>query len=349
MKINKWYFIVPVVIIAVILLVIIFGKKGVPVKEIPIKERVVKRTVSASGVVKSRDEADMSFASIGSIYNIAVKKGDEVKKGQYLAALDNYSESQAAQALKDTRDVAQRDLELFIEQYGSNMSAVSGEDEYEIKKRQYEELVSKAEATYQAQLGALGKTYLYASFDGRIIDIYKDVGETAMAGTSVIKIANEDKKVFEIELEQEDFEYLQMEQEVEITLDSYDDDIFTGKVLELPTYVNADNGGDFIIDIDLTGDTKSKALLGMDGDAFIILSKTDKKVKALTFDEIKYDIEDLPYVYVIKNDKVKSHYIELGLEGDIYTEIKTDITDPIIQESDSKYELEEGLKVKLIK
>ena len=79
MNIKKWYFIIPVVLITIIIGFIIFSKKGVPVKEIPLKERVVKRTVSASGTVKSRDEADMSFLSIGSIYNIAVKKGEEVK------------------------------------------------------------------------------------------------------------------------------------------------------------------------------------------------------------------------------------------------------------------------------
>jgi len=356
MKTKKWYFIIPVILVGITLIFIFFFKKGVPVKEIPIKNRVVKRTVSASGTVTSRDEADMSFATIGSIYDIVVEKGEEVKEGQYLAALNNYSESQAAQALKDTRDVAQRNLELFVEQYSSNMDAVSGSDEYTITKRKYEELLSTAEATYQAQLGTLGKTYLYAPFDGRVIDVYMDEGETALAGLSVIKIANEDKIIFEIKLEQEDFEFLKKDQEVEITLDSYDNQVFVGKILKLPTYVNTDSGNDFLIEIDFLtetnlsgGDNGEKVLLGMSGDAYIILSKSEGEVDALTFDEIKYDIEDKPFVYVIKNDKVKKQYIEIGLEGDIYTAINTEIIDPIIQESDSKIELEEGLKVKLVR
>ncbi len=349
MKIKKWYFIIPIVVIAIILAVVFLSKKDIPVKEIPLKKTEVRRTVSASGTVKSRDEVDLAFSSIGSIRDITVVKGDEVKKGQYLGSLSNYTESQTAQAYKDSRDAAKRDLELFIEQYSTNTDAVSGDDEYQITKRKYEELLSKAEATYQAQLGSLSKTYLYAPFDGKVIDIYKEVGETVMAGSNVIKIANEDKKIFEIKLNQEDFEYLSKDQEAEIKLDSYNNMVFEGKVLELPTYVDNDSGSDFIIDIDFVGDNVDKSLLGMSGDAYIILSKTDKDVSALTFDEIRYDIEDKPYVYVIKDGKVETKYIETGLEGDIYTEIKTDISDPIIQESDAKIELEQGLRVKLIK
>lgn len=349
MKINKWYIILPIVVVLVVASYFFLSKKGVPVKEIPIKNEVVKKTVSASGTVKSWDEADLSFPTLGTVYDIAVEKGEIVKKGTYLAALNNIVESQTAQSVKDTRDVAKLDLELYIENYETNKDAVGGKDEYEIQKRKYQELLSKAEASYQAQLGSLGKTYLYAPFEGKIIDIYFEEGETAMAGSTIIKIANEDKKIFEIELDQEDFGYLKQGQDVEITLDSYENTIFEGKVLQLPSYINQERSADFILDIDLVGENKDKALIGMEGDAYIILAKTDGEVNALTFDEIKYDINDDSYVYIIENNRVIKKEIEIGLKGDIYTEIITDIKKPIIQESDAKFKIEEGTKVKLVK
>jgi len=349
MKMRKWYIVVTVLLIIVVVYLLFFRKTGVSVKEIRIKNEVVKRTVSAAGVVKSQDEANLSFTTAGRVLDIAVNKGDIVTKDQYLAVLDNYAESQTAQALKDARDIAQRDLELYIEDFESNMDAVGGKDEYRIEKSKYEELLSKAEALYQAQLGSLSKTYIYAPFEGKVIDIYKEVGETALAGTSVFKVANENLKIFEIDLDQEDYGFLKEGQEVEITLDAYEDKIFSGKVDSLPNYIKTDGGGDFIIEIILNGEDTEKTLLGMTGDAFIILSKTDKEVRALTFDEIQYDIEENPFLYVFHKDKVEVQYIELGLKGDIYTEIRSAIEKPIIQESDAKHNLEEGLKVKLIK
>jgi len=204
MEIKKWHIVVLIFVVIVAVYLIFFKKSGIPVKEIRLKNVVVKRTVSAAGTVRSKNEADLSFSSIGRIIDIAVEKGETISKHQYIASLENITESQTAQSLKDARDVTQRDLELYIENYESNMNAVGGQDEYLIGKRKYEELLSKAEATYQAQLGSLGKTYIYAPFDGKIIDIYKEVGEAALVGTGIVKLADENLKVFEIELDQED-------------------------------------------------------------------------------------------------------------------------------------------------
>lgn len=117
MKIRRWYIPIIVIVLAAAAYLIFFRKDTIPVREIPQKKVVVKRTVSATGEVKSRKEADLSFAAIGRVGEIVVKGGDFVEKNEYLAMMDNYSESQTAQSLKDTRDAARLDLELFIENY----------------------------------------------------------------------------------------------------------------------------------------------------------------------------------------------------------------------------------------
>lgn len=349
MRFRKIYILIAVLGVGAVVYFLFIRKTGIPVREIKIKNEVVKRTVSAPGSVKSKNEAELSFSSIGRLSYLSVKEGELVKRGDYLASLENISESQSTQALKDARDAAQRDLELYIESYETNKDAVGGADEYEIEKRKYQELLSKAEATYQAQIGNLGRTYIYAPFDGKIIDIYKQVGETVTAGSGIIKIADDAEKIFEIELDQEDFGYLENGQEVEITLDAYEDDLFMGTITSLPSYVETQDGGDFVIEIELAGDNNDKALFGMTGDAYIILDKTDSEVRSLTFDEIKYDIKDEPFVYVFNEGRVEKQLIELGLNGDIYTQVLTPIEKPIIQESDAKYELQEGVKVRLLR
>jgi RND family efflux transporter MFP subunit len=348
MKIKKWYVIPAAIALILIVYLVFFRKDTIPVKEIPIKNVVVKRTVSAPGEVKSVNEADLSFASVGRVGDIVIKNGEKVQKGKYLAMMENYSESQTAQSLKDTRDAAQLDLELFIENYETKKDAVGGQDEYAIQLKKYRELANKAEAAYQAQLGAIGKTYIYAPFDGTIIDTEKEVGETVSAGTTIVRMADLDQIIFEIELDQEDYGYLNLGQEVEVTLDAFDNETFMGEVSSLPSFVNSNNGGDdFIVEVTFTGENKNKPLLGMTGDAYIILDKTEGEAPALTFDEIEYDIEDKPFVYIETNGKAERKYLDIGLQGDIYTELKTKVEAPIIQVSDSKFKLDDGVAVKL--
>ncbi len=349
MKIKKWYLVISVTFVLIALYFLFGREKAIPVKEIPIKHLKVKRTVSAAGTMSSENDADLSFALLGKISDINVEKGEDVAQGKYLSMLENFVESETTQSLKDTRDVAQRDLDLFIENYASNLDGAGGLDEYNIQVRRYQELLSKAEAAYQAQLGNFGKTYLYAPFSGKIIDIYKNEGETVSAGTPVLKIADTDKMIFEIELDQEDFAFIEEGQEVEVTLDAFENEIFTGMVKKLPDYVATDNGGDFILEIILKSENRDKVLLGMTGDAFIILSRTDSEVSALTFDEIDYDIQEKPFVYVEENGKIVREYLELGLRGDIYIEIKNKNDKPVVQVSNAKYKLEEGLKVKIVR
>lgn len=348
MKIKKWYLIPLIILVILVVYFVFIRKSAVIVKEIPLKNVEVKKTVSASGTVKSLHEADLSFASLGRLQNLAVKEGDHVDKGQYLAALNNYTESETAQSLKDTRDSAILDKKLFIENYETNMDAVGGKDEYKIQLNKYEEAISKAEAAYQAQLGNVGRTYIYAPFSGTIIDLPIEIGETVSAGTVVVKVADLDNLVFEIGLDQEDFGYLNEGQEAEITLDSYDNETFKGNVTTLPKYVNKEAGGeDFTIKIAFSKDNPVQPLEGMTGDAYIILSKTEGKVSALTFDEIQYDINNNPYVFVDDNGKAKKQNIEIGLQGDIYTEIKSKIDKPIIQANESKNKLNDGENVNL--
>ena len=347
MKIKKWQIIIGILVLVGIGFFVFGRDKSVKVKEIPLKSKVVKRTVSASGTVTSKNDANLSFAGIGRVSHLAVREGDEVLEGTYLGSLDNIAESQATQSLKDSRDIALRDLDLYIEQYSTNRNAVSGFDEYEIGVRRLQELASKAEANYQAQIATLGKTYLNAPFDGKIIDILYEVGETATSGSTVVKMADVNNLVFEIELDQEDFGFLKVGQKVEITLDAYEGETFEGQVTELPSYVDSADGTDFIVKIDFSGLDSSKVLLGMTGDAFIILSETQTEVPALTFDEIFYDIEDNPYVFILSEDKAVKQSLETGLQGDIYTELKTRIDAPVIQPDDDKVDLEEGTQVKI--
>jgi len=340
--------IIGAVTVFAVVVVVIFNKAGgcVSVKKIDLKNKIVRRTVSVGGEIKSKQEANLSFSVVGRLAKTYVVKGEKVTKGQLLAYVDNYSNHQTTQSYKDARDITIRNKDKYIENYASNLQAAGGEDEYLMELRSLDELISQAEASYQAQIGVLNKTYIYAPFDGNIVDLFVEEGETVLAGAPVMELSDLSQLIFEIKLDQEDFGLLKIGQEVDIKLDSYEDQTFMGKINTLPFYVDG-SGSDFVIEVDLADKTNKEIYLGMSGDAYIILSETDSEVQALAFDEILYDIEGNPYIWTLVDKHIKKVYLELGLEGDIYTEIKTDIENAIVKPANDKIEIEEGDKAKI--
>ncbi len=341
-----------VIILLIILAVGIYlytqrsATKPIEVEKATLERNVVTKTVSGSGVVTSENEADLAFLGTGRITELNVKKGDFVEKDTLLARIYDSGAYSSTTAKKDARDIALRDLELYRATYQDNHKAVGGTESYEIAVRRLEELVSASEATYQAAMMGLSSYYLTAPFTGTILDVQGDVGEIASATSPVIKIADITKLVLEVELDQEDFSFVRLGQKTEVTLDSYPDDIFMGEVVEVPLFVDSADQESFLVKIALSPQDKP-ILLNMDGDVSIIIATTNEEVNTLTFDQVFFDDEDKPYVWVDNNGVLAKKYIEIGLEGDIYTHIKSDISETIVVPSNPDQEAKEGLKTQV--
>ncbi len=308
--------------------------------------REVIRTVSAIGEVVPEEDAKLSFTLPGTISRIYVQKGDTVNKGQYIASLTNPETAHEIQVAKDARDIAIRERDLFIERYkeASSKHELGGDEEYKILLREKNEYVSKAEANYEAVIARTSKNYIRAPFDGIILDVFKETGETCNIGEPVARIGA-GKKFFEASVDQEDFGQLKPGQSVEISLDAFPNETFEGAVTKLPQYAPGGTNPDFTVDIPLT--ENEKILTGMQGDMKITVAKSDGQVQALLYDEIIFDAEDKPFVWIERNGLIEKLPIQIGLEGDLYTEVKTDLSKyTVIAPLNSNIELEEGFKAK---
>ena len=319
------------------------GTQAVDVEQVTVKPLTIAKTVSASGVMKSRNQADLSFASGGKITSINVQKGDTVVKNQLLATVYLVPFIETSQSLKDARDIALRDRDLFIE---LNKEAEQNE-EYKINLRRLDEFVSRAEATYQSQLAGTNNLYLTAPFAGTIVDVFAKQGEIAMAGSPLLKIADLKNLYMEIELDQEDFGKLQTGQKVQVELDAYEEIAYQGRVSALPQYAQTDSFGDeiFIIEIDIEQKPEYPALLSMTGNVDITLQEIYAK-QSVPFDIIVSDTTG-NYIWVAENGVLKKEYVEIGLEGDLDTEIISDLNGKILVRNGSKKDFSEGLKVKI--
>ena len=339
----------PVIIVSVVLWFFFIREKNntVFVRKIELRDRVVLRTVTASGTVESKSQADLSFQSIGKVLSIAVKEGDEVKKGQFIASVDTSSQAQTVQYYKDALDIKIRQKELFEDDYTANKELLGGDKRYNMKLREYEEAVSQAEAAYQAQKAVLSNSNIYAPFSGIAIDVTKDVGETASIGEKVVTVADVNNLLFKIRIDQEDYGLIKEGQDVEVKLDSYGEEIFKGKVLKVPYFANTSTE-QFDIDIEVEQKLDKPIRVGMKGDAYVVLQTSGKEAKSLTVDEVSYDEEDKPFVWVLENGKVKKQSVDFGVEGDVFIEITNDITAPILVSARDSQKMIEGYTAKII-
>jgi RND family efflux transporter MFP subunit len=316
------------------------------VSSVDVEDRIVTRSLSSNGYIKSKSSASLSFVSTGRIAKILVQENEPVTKGQLLAYLDTTTQQNTIQYYKDARDIAIKDRELFIDQKTANTATLGGDKRYNIKLNEYDEALSQAEAYYQAQVSVLTNMYIRAPFDGVVTSITKSENETATAGDVVINVNDLTTLQFEVSVDQNDYGLIKVNQEVIVEIDSYTGYKLPGKVIAVPLFSNALD--EFDVDVNVVSDEAHPLRIGMKGDASIILDSTVDKVKSLTVDVISYDESDNPFVWVIRNNKIYKQPVTIGLEGDIFVELKSELTDPVVISAKDGQKMLDGYKAKII-
>lgn len=346
---RKYIYIVSALAILIIGIYFIRSKQSpIAVNLVEIQQVDVESTISASGIVKSENQADLAFAASGKITYLGPQKGTQVSKGQLLAQIYAFPQAKSSQSAKDSRDIAMRNKEAYIDTYADASSDFRNSDEYKIQIRKYDELISQAESSYQSTVGSLDNLKIRSSFAGTILNVTKDVGEIASAGETIYEVADLSKKYIEVSIDQEDFGKIKIDQPVHISLDAYSDEVFEGKVYELPASAETDstNNGSFIIKIKVEdkGNNEFPILIGMTGDVDVVIQKSEGVVNAIPFDAIYTDADSSNYVWtLVSGNIIRRMDIEIGVEGNLYTEvIGLDSLTQVITSADSKIELLDG-------
>lgn len=336
---------IPVILILGVIIYSRASSKAVVVEKATSDKQVVAKTISASGEVTSNYLYELSFEGLGRINQLNVKKGDVVTKNMLLASAVSISDYNDIQSLRDTLDIAKRDKDVYVELYDTKRSSVGGENEYEANVRRLDEYISRAQANYNSALNSLSRLRITSPIDGTVVDVLKEQNEVASVGQTVIKVADLSSLVFEVLIDQEDFGLISVGDEVEIILDSYKDKTFKGVVSTLPLF--AQETGDFEVNISIT-ETDKPILLGMKGDATVKIDQTSGEVTAVSFDLLNED-DNGYFLWIDDNGILKKKKIEIGLEGDFYTEVKTNLDGIVIVVPEQDSEPVEGLKVKYAK
>src|SRR5271165_2257131 len=178
-----------------------------PVRAVTVEPSEAGETVSLTGEIQPRYQADIGFRVNGKILERPVDVGTQVKKGDLLARLDPQQYRQDFEVAK--AEVAKADAEVTrsrAQEYRQSELLKNGHTTqvaYDQALKTFKSAQAEADAARARQVQAsenLGYTDLRADNDGVISAIGADPGQVVSAGQMVVRLAQpgEREAVFNI-------------------------------------------------------------------------------------------------------------------------------------------------------
>ncbi|MGO4255887.1 efflux RND transporter periplasmic adaptor subunit [Marmoricola sp. RAF53] len=281
-----------------------------------------KDTVSASGTITPKKEADVAFTSSGTVTAVEVAVGDKVTRGDVLARIDDdvlVAQRAAAQAQVDA---AQSQLS---EDSGASSTQVAAD----------EAALASARSQLAEAADAVGNATLRAPFAGTVSVVGYAVGDTvggstggngsAAAGgsdgaTAAITVITPRRLLVEANVSAADVSRLKTGMQAEITPTGGGDVVY-GTVTEVGVIASASSSGaaQFPVTIEVTG-TPAGLYPGSSATVAITV-KQATDVLAVPTAALHSDADGTTYVYVVRDGKRVRTTVKTGTAYGAQTEV----------------------------
>ena len=203
--------------------------------------------LTASGYVVARRKAAVASKGTGTLVFLGVEEGDQVKKGQVLARLDDSDVAAALQRARENLRVTQADLN-DAKQSQERMRTLLKEGavaqaEFDGAEARYQRVIATIDAAKfavrEAEV-AVDNMRIVAPFDGTVLKKNADVGEivaplagAASSKAAVVTIADMTSLEVEADVSEANITRVVSEQSCEITLDAYPQQRYPGYVSKI--------------------------------------------------------------------------------------------------------------------
>lgn len=226
-----------------------------PVTAYEVSMREWTPVIESTGTIRPNQGAMLSAQSAGTVTNILVQSGQEVKKGDLLVEIDSSVEKatlqQSEAQLPSTRATYQRYQTLI-------KSKSISQTEFDSAKASYDALVAEIESLK----ASIARRQIYAPFDGKAGIVKVNLGEYITAGTEVVRV--EDRSLMKIDfgLSQNELENLSIGQKVVATTQALPGETFAATISAIEPAIDESTG---LITVQATFDQESsqKLLSGM--------------------------------------------------------------------------------------
>ena len=156
------------------------------VSKYDIQQTIFNTYIEAQANLKTRKNILILPEFQGTLEKVFVSEGQEVKKGQLLAEINdsglNEQYEQMVIQAEFTKENFERTQRLWDNNIGSEMQYLKSKTDYEASKKMVDQMKDR-----------LSKTKIYAPFDGEIDEIISNVGSNLIPGVSqILRLVNLD-------------------------------------------------------------------------------------------------------------------------------------------------------------
>lgn len=211
-----------------------------PVKVFRIEDAAMVGVMSFAGEVRARIETPLSFRVAGKLLERKVDVGDQVRKGQLLAILDDNDYRLAVQVLKAQLASAQADSNFLRDDLGRYRELLSQQvispPEFERHETAYttaRERTASLEAQLAQTLNQLTYTELHADSEGVVTALAVEAGQVLAAGQAVVTLAQLDEKEVHFDIPEHRLAEVNRQQAVGVSLWLDDERLLKAKIREI--------------------------------------------------------------------------------------------------------------------
>lgn len=349
------------IIIAITILISLFiiflfinkSKYKVQYETTKLGKNTIVQVVEAAGTINPVTTVNIGSQVSGLIKEIYVDFNSQVKKGQLLAQIDtSLFEAQLQQStanianakanyqkilavMENDKKTYNRYKNLYARNFIAKSELDLAESTYFSDVAQLEAAkaqISQAEASYKTAAANMRYTKIISPVDGTVVSRAVDVGQTVAASfqTPTLFMVAQDLTKMQIEtsVSEADIGKVKVGQEVNYTLDGYQDSVFHGTVTQVriaPTTVQNVVTYTVIVDVD---NENGLLIPGMTANVSIITSKKEDIMtvpnSALKFTPVtkgtvqRYKEQG---IWIMENKRPKRINISVGVSDDINTEV----------------------------
>lgn len=220
-------------------------------------------------------------------------------------------------------DITQADAELALAQVQLAVAqqaydaVLAGPDDLDIQLA--EAKIADAQAKLTTAQAALESLAILAPFDGIVVEVKANPGETLPAGSSLLTLIDPQAIEVEATVIEEDYPYVEVGQKVQLYFDAVPDADVTGTITRiLPTRTGGDRPlYNIYIQLNTIPD---KLAEGMTADASVVIAERNE-VLCLPRGVVRASSSGTTILDIWTGSEVEHRTVEIGLRGDVQVEI----------------------------
>ncbi len=321
---------------AVFIIVFLFAKRtfnAVEVKTLPVKKQELTITVTATstGTIKSDKEVRVTAQRVGKISRLFVEEGNIVSPGADIAELDSEEgllNLKIAQASLDKADAVLKEVEARVSRFNElKAKGYISQGDMDSVLREYDVAGSNVkEAKNSLSIAQLNYDYSFikSPIYGVITSRPVKLGDTATKGSLIVNVVSLENLYVEAFIDEADVAKVKLGQDVDISMDAYQGQVFKGRVYMISPVVLGGKLETRTFEARMRFKEKSVVIKpGMSADVEIIVDSVTDAVVVPAQAIVEKDGKK--FVFIRKGSRASLVAVETGRFNWNFTEITTGI------------------------